>query len=107
MAVTGYTLQAYAQFLQQGGTLTFQVEAEDIDEVNGDKFEHFPSISPDLQSGFELPPSSVVIDDDKAYVQALLHGVMWTRLIVYVYSRGGKIVYHKTGPGSYQAVATI
>ncbi|AIO71109.1 hypothetical protein QZM46_08410 [Burkholderia vietnamiensis] len=106
MAVTGYTQQQLSDFLENGGRLTFKVHASDIDETNGDAFERSPSIAPQLMSGFELPPTSIVIDDVHAYVDAQVRGDFWTRIVTAVYAKGGRIVYRKTGPQIYDAEAS-
>ncbi|TCG01101.1 hypothetical protein BZM26_10155 [Paraburkholderia strydomiana] len=102
----GFTQQQLSDFLQNGGTLTFKVHASDIDETNGDAFEQSPSIAPRLFSGFEIAPTSIVIDDPNAYVDAQLHGDFWTRIVTTVYARNGRIVYRKTGPQIYDAEAS-
>ncbi|OHU97801.1 hypothetical protein BLA34_22005 [Ralstonia solanacearum] len=107
MAVTGVSRQQYETFMRSGGTLTFRVEAHDIDNSDDGAFEQSPTIQPRLHTGFEIPPTSLIMDDPKAYAEAWLHGDLWTRVIVRVYSQGGKIVYRKVAQGQYDAEASF
>jgi hypothetical protein len=104
MAVTGPTHQQYNDFLTNGGTLTFTIDANDISPDN--TFENLPLIKPYLYSGFELRPSSIIHEPQEA-AQIYIHGDSWTRVVTIVYRNGGKIVYKKLSSGIFQAECTI
>lgn len=104
MAVTGVTEDQYRDLLKRGGSLTFVIEAQDIASDNA--FENYEVIKPDLHSGFELPPTSIIHEPEDA-AQILLLGDSWTRVIAAVYRNGGKIIYKKLTNGHFEACCTI
>ncbi|MBC3830958.1 hypothetical protein H8K33_05525 [Undibacterium amnicola] len=104
MAVTGATQQQYKDFLTNGGTLTFTIDANDISPDNA--FENFSLIKPYLHTGFELRPSSIIHEPQEA-AQIYVYGDSWTRVVTTVYRNGGKIVYKKLNSGVFQAECTI
>lgn len=100
MAITGVDEAAYKQFLSHGGSLTFEIDATDIDSTGG--FESSPLIQPFLNSGFELRPSPV-IEEPKERAMLLLYGGSWTRVVTHTYLNGGSITYKKLANGRYEA----
>lgn len=104
MAVTGATQSQYQDFLVNGGSLTFVIEAKDIDPSGS--FENFELIKPYLYTGFELRPSSI-IHEPKEAAQILVHGDSWTRVVTKVYRSGGTIIYKKLATGDFQAICSI
>ena len=104
MAVTGVTKEQYNNFLQNGGDVTFVIDAADIAPDN--EFEISPLIKPYLHSGFELRPSSI-IDEPKVAAEIYVYGESWTRVITFVYRKGGKIIYRKLSNGQFQAACSI
>ncbi len=104
MAVTGATQEQYRNFLDNGGSLTFVIGAQDI--ASDSSFENFELITPYLHTGFELRPSSV-IHEPKEAAQILVFGDSWTRIVTTVYRNGGKIIYKKLTNGDFQADCTI
>ncbi|KNC89421.1 hypothetical protein [Trabulsiella odontotermitis] len=94
-----------ANFLANGGTLVYEVDANEVDEGNPN-FHQLPMIQPFLSSGFELKPTTV-INDVSAAAQILAYGEDWTRFVYRVYSKGGKIIYTQINQNLYQAVCTL
>lgn len=103
MAISGVSHEQYTQYLSAGGTLTFQLDANDIEPGAG--FEKSPLISPFLDTGFELKPTPIIESPPDA-AQLLLHGESWVRVVVFTYRRGGSIVYRRISPGRYEAVVS-
>ena len=104
MAVTGPTHQQYELFREKGGTIIFNIDASDISSDN--TFENFTQTNPDLYTGFELIPSSI-IDNPKEVVQIYMYGNTWTQIVTFVYRNGGEIIYKKIPSGNFQAKCTI
>jgi len=100
VAISGVSENQYREYLSGGGTLTFQLDADDIEPGAG--FEQSPLLAPFLDTGFELKPSPVIESPPDA-VQLLLHGDSWVRVLVHTYRRGGSIVYRRISPGRYSA----
>ncbi|MGR7116268.1 hypothetical protein ACU61G_16840 [Klebsiella aerogenes] len=94
-----------ANFLANGGTLVYEVDANEVNEGNPD-FHQLPTIKPKLLTGFELQPTDV-INDASAAAQILAYGEDWTRFIYRVYSKGGKIIYTQISQDLYRAVCTL
>ncbi|HIE0651158.1 TPA: hypothetical protein ACXJNB_004318 [Serratia marcescens] len=92
-------------FFANGGTLVYEVDADEVDEGNPN-FHELSTIKPLLSSGFELKPTTV-IDDASAAACIVTYGGDWTRFIYRVYSKGGKVIYTQINKNSYRAVCTI
>lgn len=93
------------EFFANGGTLEYEVDANEVDEGNPN-FHQLPTIKPLLLKGFELPPAHV-FHDPKARAQMLLYAGAWTKIIVRVYDNGGKIIYTQISQDLYRAVCTL
>ena len=104
MAFSGVTSQQYEDFLSDGGELTLTLDRSDFSR-NGE-FEHFPDLQDRLDTGFELPPPSLV-EEPAARAHILVHGDQWSRTMVVVYSRGGRIVYRRLLGGRYEAKLSL
>lgn len=104
MAVTGVSAQEYQDFFTNGGNVTYNIESNDISD-NAD-FENFETIKPNLKTGFELPPSSV-IHSLESQVEIIRYGTEWTKIVARVYRNDGKIIYKKLDNGSFQADCSI
>jgi hypothetical protein len=76
MAFSGLTSQQYEDFLSDGGELTLTLDRSDFSR-NGE-FEHFPDLQDRLDTGFELPPPSLV-EEPAARSHILVHGDQWSR----------------------------
>ena len=92
-------------FLANGGTIEFEIDANEVDESNPN-FHQLPTIKPNLLTGFELKPTAV-IDDASSAAQIIAYGEDWTRFIYRVYSKGGKIIYTQINQNLYRAVCTL
>ncbi|MGY3942463.1 hypothetical protein [Aeromonas tecta] len=103
MAIIDSTTQAFQDFIKDGGSLTFTVDARDISVSD---FEELDSIKPILCSGFEIPPSLVIHDPLKKEV-IHQYGDEWTKVVKKVYGRGGRIVYQKQPSGQFLATCSI
>jgi hypothetical protein len=102
MPITGPSEAEYTHFLSHGGELTFNgLRATDIDSVAA--FEESPLIKPHLDTGFEIQPSSAVVDDPHSRAPLLYYGGSWTRVVVSAYANGGKIIYRRLPDGMYEA----
>lgn len=104
MTIAGVTIADYRKFLNEGGQITFEIDAEDIERDK--KFENIPQIKSLLSTGFELPPTSI-IDDSRAVVQIWTYGEPWTIVLTDVYRKRGKIIYKRLISGKYQAECSI
>ena len=104
MEINGVTEIEYQNYLENGGSLTFEIDESDIDSTRG--FEKSPLIKPYLHSRFELKPSPLV-EGSKEEAQIFLYGDSWTRVITFTYKCGGSIVYRKLSSGRYEAKAVI
>lgn len=104
MAISGVSETDYRRFLAHGGTLIFEVDAEDIDSSRG--FESSPLIQPYLESGFELKPSPI-INEPREKAMLFLYGGSWTRVITRTYLDGGTITYKKLPSGRYEANVVV
>jgi hypothetical protein len=94
----------WENFKQNGGEIIFEIDPTDI---SSDKeFEEFPSIKPNLSTGFELPPTSLI---DTPELQALIQvfGSGWDYILCRIYIAGGKVVYKKLPSGKYEAKCTV
>lgn len=100
MPIAGVTEEEYKHFLAHGGTLIFEIDADDIDSRGG--FEDSPLVKPHLESGFELRPSQV-IEDLPNTAALFLYGGSWTRVVTHTYLQGGTINYRKLPSGRYEA----
>jgi hypothetical protein len=104
MAITGVTENQYKTFLSSGGSLTFYLDAKDIDSSGG--FESSPLISPYLSSGFELVPTPVIHEPIERGM-LLFYGGSWERVIAHTYLNNGKIIYKKLPDGRYEAKVNV
>ncbi|URL57016.1 hypothetical protein IM816_10100 [Luteibacter flocculans] len=104
MAITGVTEDQYKLFVSSGGSLTFYLDAKDIDSGGG--FESSPLISPYLSSGFELVPTPIIHNPSERGT-LLLYGGSWERVIAHTYLNKGKIIYKKLPDGRYEAKVTV
>ena len=104
MAITGVTQQQYLDFISQGGILVFEIDRNDID-VSG-TFESNETLTPMLDTGFQLPPSATAVADTS--LQSPLNiGDPWTRIVTFVYRQKGTITYKRLPDGRYHATATF
>ncbi|ENN83692.1 MULTISPECIES: hypothetical protein [Rhizobium] len=86
--------------IDNGGVYTITIDASDI-PVDA-RTETFPGVAPNLETGFELPPSSIIHDPVVAN-EILTKIDTWGQIQVLVYKRGGKIFYKKLPDGRYEA----
>ena len=100
MAITGVDEADYRLFLYHGGSLTFEIDAADIDSSGG--FESSPLIQPFLYSGFELRRSRI-IEQPRERATIILYGGSWTLVVTHTYLNGGSIIYKKLANGRYEA----
>ncbi|MFG0435090.1 hypothetical protein [Enterobacter hormaechei] len=94
-----------ADFFANGGTIEYEVDANEVDETNP-KFYELPTIKPKLHTGFELPPSTVIHEPNTAHLITAA-GNNWTRFIAKIYRMNGKIIYTQITQDLYRAVCTI
>ncbi|MGN0921723.1 MAG: hypothetical protein ACI4NJ_08400 [Cellvibrio sp.] len=96
--------QEWESFKISGGTITFEIDPEDI-SVTKD-FETYPSIQPNLTTGFQLPPTTLINSPE---LQALIqiHGSQWDYILCRVYLSGGNVIYKKLNNGKYEATCNI
>lgn len=94
----------WENFKKNGGSIAFEIDLKDISSTQ--EFEEYPSIKPNLTTGFELPPTSLI---DTPELQALIevHGSEWDYILCRVYLAGGKVVYKKLANGRYEATCTV
>ncbi len=94
----------WENFKKNGGSIAFEIDSEDI--TGTQEFEEFPSIKPNLTTGFELPPTSLINTPE---LQALIqvHGSEWDYILCRIYLAGGKVVYKKLPNGKYVATCTV
>lgn len=104
MAITGVASQQYEDFLRNGGELTLTLDKTDFSKDG--EFEQFPNLKDRLNSGFELPPSTI-ISDPSARMDIYTLGDQWTCTITAVYARGGRIIYRRLANGRYEAKLSI
>jgi hypothetical protein len=104
MAVTGVSEHEYRNFLENGGDLTFEIDAKDID-ASGD-FEKSPLIEPFLITGFQLQPTPLV-NDPKERATLFFYGGSWTKVVVHTYANKGSIIYRKLSSGRYEAKVSV
>lgn len=104
MAITGITAKKWKAFVQNGGELIAEIDAEDISSDRS--FEESKEISHNLTTGFEIRPSTIVYDEDIGDMIELL-GEPWVKLCVSVYRKGGNIIYRKLSNGRYEAKMKI
>ncbi|MBW8301626.1 MAG: hypothetical protein K0M60_18680 [Hydrogenophaga sp.] len=86
--------------IDNGGVYTITIDASDI--PMDARTEAFPGVAPNLETGFELPPSSIIHDPVMAN-EILAKIDTWGQIQVLVYKRGGKIFYKKLPDGRYEA----
>ena len=87
-------------FKKNGGSITFAIDSEVI--CSNREFETSPSIQPKLQTGFELPPTSI-INSPELLAQIQMHGSEWDNISCQVYLAGGNIIYKRISTGKYEA----
>ncbi len=97
-------MSEWENFKKNGGAITFEIDPTDISSTQ--EFEEFPSIKPNLSTGFELPPTSLI---NAPELQALIqgHGSEWDHILCRIYLAGGKVVYKKLPSGKYEANCTV
>lgn len=96
--------QEWENFKKNGGSITFEIDSEDISS-NTD-FEKYQTIQPNLTTGFELPPTSLI---DSPELQALIqiHGSQWDYILCRVYLSGGNVIYKKISNGKFEAICNL
>lgn len=94
----------WENFKKNGGSISFEIDPEDISSTR--EFETFPSIQPNLQTGFELPPTSLI---DTPELQALIqvHGSEWDYILCRIYLAGGNVIYKQLPSGKYEAACSV
>jgi len=101
MSISGITENEYALFLENGGIVRIILDKSDINCESD--FENSEEIIPYLYSGFEIPPSTDVVNDPANRSIVYLYAAPWDRTVIYVYAYGGKIVYKKINNDKYEA----
>lgn len=104
MTITGVTENQYKLFVSSGGSLTFYLDAEDIESGGG--FESSPLIKPYLFSGFELVPTPIIHEPSERGM-LLFYGGSWEKVIAHTYLNKGKIIYKKLPDGRYEAKVIV
>ncbi|EGR0096971.1 hypothetical protein QX226_22740 [Vibrio vulnificus] len=104
VTVTENKKQEWDTFVSKGGNIEFEIDSSDIS--SNLEFETYPSISPNLESGFELPPTSM-ISTTELQAQIMLYGSDWDQILAFVYLHGGKVIYKKVAGGKYKANCSI
>jgi hypothetical protein len=94
----------YDRFKSEGGDIVFTIDGTDISEKK--EFEQFPSVIPKLQTGFELPPTTM-IHAAELLAQIRVRGSEWDNILASVYLCGGKIIYKQIGGGKYEAHCSV
>jgi len=91
-------------FKQNGGAITFEIDAEDISSNKG--FETSSTIQPKLKTGFELPPTSLI---ESPELQALIQtrGSEWDYILCRIYLSKGNVVYKQLSNGKYEATCNV
>lgn len=91
-------------FKRRGGTIIFEIDSEDISSTK--EFETFPAIQPNLKTGFELPPTSLI---DTPELQALIQvrGSEWDYILCRIYLAGGNVIYKQLPNGKYEAKCNV
>lgn len=96
--------EEFERFKKEGGDIIFEIDAEDIS--SGREFESFPSIKPNLKTGFELPPTSM-IEDPELQVLISVYGSAWGCIFARVYLSKGKVIYRQLDNGKYEAHCSV
>ena len=106
MAITYSDAKAveWEAFKENGGTISFEIDAEDISH-NRD-FERLPSLAPKLETGFELPPTSL-IDSPELKAEISVYGSEWDSILCRIYLSGGRVIYKQQQNGKYEATCTV
>lgn len=106
MAITYSPQKAaeYEDFKKNGGTIVFEIDPEDV-TTNAD-FEESEYLKSKLNSGFELPPTSL-IETPELQAEISIHGSQWDFIFTRIYLAGGKVIFRKQSNGKYQAECTI
>lgn len=100
----GSTQEQYEKFMKEGGDIVFEIDATDISKNR--EFESFDSIKPKLDTGFELPPTTMIhVADFLAAIR--IHGDEWSNILVTIYLCGGKVVYKRISTDKYQAHCSV
>lgn len=96
--------EEFERFKNEGGDIVFEIDGEDISSSR--EFESFPSIKPNLKSGFELPPTSMI---EAPELQALIsvYGSAWDYILARVYLSKGKVIYRQLNNGKYEAHCSV
>jgi len=96
--------QEYENFKTNGGSITFEIDPTDISITR--EFESYPSIQPNLTTGFELPPTTLInLPELQASIQ--LHGSIWDYILCQVYNSGGNVIYKKMPNDKYEATCNV
>jgi hypothetical protein len=99
----GITKNDYCRFIDEGGTIKVTVDDKDLSMTSDLE----KKLGEKLYSGFELPPSPVIASDPSSRAIVYSHGYPWDVTIVFVYGKGGKIIYKKSSQGSYEATIEL
>lgn len=103
MAIKNFDTDVYEKFRIDGGEFSCNLDLSDLSHT--DDIENWEFIKPNLQSGFELPPTSVLngaqIYEIRRYADA------WANVVLTVYNAGGRITYRKLPSGEYCADCSI
>jgi hypothetical protein len=91
-------------FKTNGGTITFEIDPGDI--CFNQDFEASPLIQPSLETGFELPPTSL-IETPQFVALISLNPNVWDSILCRIYLHGGKVIYRKKENGKYEAICHI
>ncbi|MBF7143266.1 MULTISPECIES: hypothetical protein [Pseudomonas] len=96
--------QEWENFKTKGGMIKFEIDSTDISSTK--EFETFPSIQPNLKTGFEIPPTTLIHSPE---LQALIQtgGSEWDYILCRIYLAGGKVTYRKLDGEKYEALCTV
>lgn len=94
----------WENFKINGGLIKFEIDSTDISSTKD--FETFPNIQPNLTTGFEIPPTTLIHSPE---LQALIQigGTDWDYILCRVYLAGGKVIYRKLSDDKYEALCTV
>jgi len=105
MSITGVTENDYAKFIENGGVIRVTLDKSDI--MSESDFETSEEIIPHLFTGFEIPPSNVIVNIPGNRATMYQYGAPWDRTVTFVYAYGGKIIYKKIADDKYEAEVTL
>lgn len=104
MAVVKPSQEEFDLFMKNGGDIVLEIDPTDISQTR--EFEKFPSLVDKLDSGFELPPTTL-IQAKELLAQIHLYGSEWDKIFATVYICGGKVFFKRVSEDKYQAVCMI